>query len=67
LALGLCDGLGDARAEARRRFGEEAKLISISARRRRFPLSLLPGLGAALAEGVVAAAEERAAWASLGL
>jgi serine protease SohB len=72
LALGLCDGLGDARAEAKRRFGEEAKLVAISARKRRFPLSLLPGArmgeaGAALAEGLAAAAEERAAWARLGL
>jgi signal peptide peptidase SppA len=67
LALGLCDGLGEARGEAKRRFGEEARLLPIGARKRRFPLSLLPGAGAALAEGLVAAAEERAAWARLGL
>jgi signal peptide peptidase SppA len=67
LELGLCDGLGDARAEVKRRFGEAAKLLAIGARRRRFPFSLLPGAGAALAEGLAAAAEERAAWARLGL
>jgi serine protease SohB len=57
--LGLADGLGDAHGEARRRFGEDAKLLPIGARRRRFPLSLLGDAAAAL--------EERAAWARLGL
>jgi signal peptide peptidase SppA len=66
LALGLCDGLGDAAGEARRRFGEEARLVPIGPRRRRFPLSLLGG-GAALLAGAAELAEERAAWARLGL
>ncbi len=62
LELGLCDGLGDLRGEATRRFGEEARLVPVGARRRVFPLSLLPSAGE-----VIAAAEERAAWARLGL
>ncbi len=57
--LGLADGLGDAHGEARRRFGEDAKLLPIGARRRRFPFSLLGDAAAAM--------EERAAWARLGL
>jgi signal peptide peptidase SppA len=73
LELGLCDGLGDAQGEARRRFGEKVKLIPIGARRRRFPLSLLPGslLPGSLLPGagaaLIGAVEERAAWARLGL
>lgn len=63
LELGLCDGLGEARAEAMRRYGEKVRLIPIGARRRRFPMNLLPGAGAALAQAM----EERAAWARLGL
>jgi signal peptide peptidase SppA len=63
LALGLCDGLGDAAGEAKRRFGDEAKLLPIGPRRRRFPLNLVQGAAAELA----ALAEERAAWARLGL
>jgi signal peptide peptidase SppA len=63
LELGLCDGLGAAEAEARRRFGEKVKLIPIGARKRRFPMNLLPGASAALASAL----EERAAWARLGL
>ena len=68
LELGLCDGLGTAEEEAKRRFGERVKIIPIGGRKRRFPLSLLPGsllpgAGAAL----VNLMEERAAWARLGL
>ena len=63
LALGLCDGLGDVQDEAKRRFGEKLRIIPVGARRRRFPMSLLPGAGAALA----GALDERAAWARLGL
>ena len=62
LALGLCDGLGDLRSEATRRFGEDARLVRIGARRRRFPLSLLPTM-----RDAAAAVEERAAWGRLGL
>lgn len=57
--LGLADALGDAHGEARRRFGEDATLLPIGAKRRRFPFSLLGDAAAAL--------EERAAWARLGL
>jgi signal peptide peptidase SppA len=64
LELGLVDALGTARGEARRRFGEKVKVVTIGQKRRRWPLGLL---GASLAEGVVAAAEERTAWARLGL
>jgi len=67
LALGLCDGLGDAAGEARRRFGEQARLLPLGPRRRRFPFSLLTGGGAALLDGVAQVAEEKAAWARLGL
>ncbi|MFL1463956.1 S49 family peptidase [Roseococcus sp. DSY-14] len=62
LALGLCDGLGDLKGEAERRFGPRARLVPLGARRRRFPFSLLPS-----AADAVAALEERAAWARLGL
>ncbi len=63
LALGLCDGLADAQGEARRRFGDRVRIVPIGARKRRFPMSLLPGAGAALVQVM----EERAAWARLGL
>ncbi|TCH97847.1 S49 family peptidase [Roseococcus sp. SYP-B2431] len=72
LELGLCDGLGDAQGEARRRFGDKVRVVTVGARRRRFPMSLLPGAGAMvdagrLAAGALEAAEERAAWGRLGL
>ncbi|WP_424811222.1 S49 family peptidase [Roseococcus sp. YIM B11640] len=63
LELGLCDGLGDVRSEAKRRFGDKVRVVPIGPRRRRFPLNLLPGAAAS----VLTAAEERAAWARLGL
>jgi serine protease SohB len=63
LALGLCDGLGDALGEAKRRFGAKAELVPVGRRRRRFPFSLLPSV----LEGAAQLAEERAAWARLGL
>jgi serine protease SohB len=66
LALGLCDGLGDAAGEVRRRYGEKARLVTFGPRKRRFPFSLLGG-GAALVDGLAQVAEERAAWARLGL
>lgn len=66
LALGVCDGLGSALGEAKRRFGEDARLLPIGPRLRRFPFSLLGG-GAALLQGAALAAEERAAWARIGL
>jgi signal peptide peptidase SppA len=68
LELGLCDGLTTPEAEARRRFGEKVRIIPVGARKRRFPMSLLPGsllpgAGAALVQVM----EERAAWARIGL
>ncbi|MBY0336968.1 MAG: S49 family peptidase [Acetobacteraceae bacterium] len=67
LALGLVDALGTARGEARRRFGDKVKIVTVGPKRRRFPFSLMPGVGASMAEGVAQAMEERAAWARLGL
>jgi len=64
--LGLADRLGDAAGEAKRRFGEEVRLIPVGARRRPLLMRLLPGVGG-MADGVVAALEERMAWARLGL
>lgn len=64
--LGLADGLGDVTAEARRRFGEEVQVISVGRRRRPFPWRLLPGVEEA-AGALALAAEERAAWARIGL
>jgi serine protease SohB len=62
--LGLADRLGEVSAEVKARFGETAQVIPIGQRRRPWPIRLLPGLSA---EALVAAAEERAAWARLGL
>jgi signal peptide peptidase SppA len=67
LELGLCDGLGDVQSEARRRFGEKVRVVTVGPRKRRFPMSLLPGAGVMLAAGVLNAAEERAAWGRLGI
>lgn len=80
--LGLADRLGDAAGEAKRRFGEKARLVPIGGPRPPLLRRLLPGLSAggpvpALAaegllpglsvEAMIAALEERAAWARLGL
>lgn len=62
--LGLADRLGDAAGEAKRRFGDKAKLIPVGGRRPGLLRRLLPGLGA---EAVIGALEERAAWGRLGL
>ncbi len=62
--LGLADRLGDAAGEARRRFGEKVRIIPFGGRRRPLLARLVPGLSV---EAVIAAAEERAAWAKLGL
>jgi serine protease SohB len=64
--FGLADALGDAEGEAKRRFGESAKIIRLGARRRPFPWRLIPGAREGV-EAIAAAAEERAAWARLGL
>jgi serine protease SohB len=57
--LGLADRLGDAKGEVERRFGETARLVPVGGRRPPLPLRLL--------RGAAALAEERAAWARLGL
>jgi serine protease SohB len=62
--LGLADRLGEASSEIKARFGEKAKPVPIGQRRPPWPVRLLPGLSA---EALLAAAEERAAWARLGL
>jgi len=62
--LGLADGLGEASSGIRARFGEKVQIIPIGQRRPPWFTRLLPGLSA---EALVAAAEERAAWARLGL
>jgi signal peptide peptidase SppA len=67
VALGLADRLGDAAGEARRRFGDKVRIIPVGERRRPLLMRLLPSVGAGAAEGMLAALEERAAWARLGL
>lgn len=64
--LGLADALGDAEGEAKRRFGEKVKIIRLGQRKRPFPWRLIPGVREGV-EALAAAAEERAAWARLGL
>jgi serine protease SohB len=64
VALGLADALGDAAGEAKRRFGDKARLVPVGGPRPPLLRRLLPWLSA---EAVIAAAEERAAWARLGL
>ena len=66
VALGLADALGDAEGEAKRRFGEKVRIIRLGQRRRPFPWRLIPGAREGV-EAIAAAAEERAAWARLGL
>ena len=64
--LGLADRLGaDPVAEAKRRFGEKVRIIPVAARRPPIWRRLVaPGMSA---EAAIAALEERAAWARLGL
>jgi serine protease SohB len=64
--LGLADALGDAEGEARRRFGPKVRILPLGQRRRPFPWRLIPGAREGV-EALAAAAEERAAWARLGL
>jgi serine protease SohB len=64
VALGLADRLGEASAEIKARFGEKARVVPVGQRRPPWPMRLLPGLSA---DALLAAAEERAAWARLGL
>ncbi|WP_372618206.1 S49 family peptidase [Falsiroseomonas sp.] len=62
--LGLADRLGEASAEIKARFGEQVRVVPIGGRRPPWPVRLLPGMSA---EALLSAAEERAAWARLGL
>jgi signal peptide peptidase SppA len=62
--LGLADRLGDARSEAKRRFGPKARLVPVGGPRRPLLQRLLPSVST---DGAFAALEERAAWARLGL
>ena len=70
LDMGLIDGIGDLRQVARARFGERVKLRVVGARQgwlqRRFGLNV-EGTASHLADGVLAAIEERAHWARYGL
>ena len=70
LELGLVDRLGDLRGEVARRFGEDARIVPLGARRPRLPWRLLSGAAldpAAAVEGAIVAAEARAAWGRHGL
>ncbi len=62
--LGLVDRLGEASREIKARFGEKARVVTIGQRRPPWFMRLLPGISA---EALITAAEERAAWARLGL
>ena len=63
LPLGLIDGLGEARSEIRRRFGEKAEIIPIAPRKPPLPLRLLRGGANALLDSL----QERSAYSRLGL
>lgn len=66
VALGLVDGLGEARSVVRQRFGKDVRLVTLS--RPRPWLQRRLGMGATgIAEAVGAALEERALWARYGL
>jgi serine protease SohB len=64
VALGLADRLGEASSEIKARFGEKAQVVVIGQRRPPWFARFIPGLSA---DAMIAAAEERAAWARLGL
>jgi len=70
--LGLADGLGDLRGVLTERFGRKVRLISLE-RRKGFLRSLMSGRAereppfAGLAEGALAAIEERLLWSRFGL
>jgi ClpP class serine protease len=75
LALGLIDGIGEMRTVMRARFGEKVKLRLVGERqswwRRRLGLTLRPPAveaeAGALLDGLIAVADERAAWSRYGL
>ncbi|WP_237560914.1 S49 family peptidase [Elioraea sp. Yellowstone] len=62
VALGLADGFGELRATMRARHGERVRFAVFGRVRRPWWSRLLP-----TPEGLIAAAEERAAWARFGL
>ena len=75
LELGLIDGIGDLRTVMRQRFGEKVRLRLVGERqswwRRRLGLAARwnapDARAAALLDGLVASAEDRAAWSRYGL
>jgi signal peptide peptidase SppA len=73
LGLGLVDALGDVRTAMRARFGDKVDLRLVAEARGGFLSRLLRrggapgGIGGGLAEGAMAALEERAAFARFGL
>jgi ClpP class serine protease len=71
LELGLIDGLGELHGVLRARFGDKVKLPQVSAARpwwqRRLRLDREPTDARALADGVLAALEERLLWSRYGL
>lgn len=62
VALGLADGIGELRATMRARHGERVRFAVFGRQRRGWWSRFLP-----TPEGLIAAAEERAAWARFGL
>jgi signal peptide peptidase SppA len=68
LELGLIDGLGDARALIRERFGKTARLVVVNQPRSWLARRLAPGaLAAGLIGDLVTELEERTAYAQFGL
>lgn len=68
LALGLVDSLGDLRTTMRARYGADVELRPVAAKGRGLLARLLRrGSAGEAATAVLAAVEERAAWARLGL
>ncbi len=75
LELGLIDGIGDLRTVMRERFGEKVRLRLVGERqtwwRRRLGLTLrrrpVETEAAAILDGLIAVADERAAWSRYGL
>jgi signal peptide peptidase SppA len=67
VALGLADAVGDLHTLARARFGEKVKLKTFAARKTPTLARLLGAGGDALAAGMLAQLEERAAWARVGV
>ena len=69
--LGLVDGLGDVRGVMRERFGKRVRLKRVDGAgpwwRRRLPFSVAQPTPEDWGAGFLAAAEERALWARLGL